>query len=456
MISIARSLNSLTMMMGRGAPARLLWLVRHFPAPVMNSLRMAALRRTVRLAGRRSRFYREKFAGLDIDPGRVNRLEDLQGVETTPEEVRAAAPEDLLCGAPELVVESSGTTGRVTRAYLSHQELEYYARQGVILLAMIGVGPGDRVLGAFDYSWGLGGIYTQRVGAHSGLFGAFPGLVDPGEAVDRLARYGFTVVMGDPFWIARFTEIAMARGVHAPMTAFISGAERITDTLRGLIEEYWKAPLYMTYASTELGASLGAECRERKGYHLHEYDYVVEVLEPDADGFGEVAFTTLTRTVMPLIRYRTRDIARLIPEACPCGLPFRRLSAIRGRSDEVIACVWGDVHPELFEDLLTGAEGVGDEWQVALRQDGLRPVFEFRLEATGGSSVRGTADSHIRTRLARRYPPLAAKINQRMCDIEIRLVPPGSLRKGRKIRRLVDERDVASWTGGEHDLQAIR
>ncbi len=444
MIELARALNGMVMRAGSRSPDRLLRMIRHFPLPVMNALRRASLRQTVRLAGRSSRFYQEKFFRLGLDPRRIRSLTDLGRLETTPEELRAAPPEHLLCRPPALVIESSGTTGRVTRAYLSHRELEYYARQGVILFAMLGIGPRDRILGAFDYSWGLGGIYTLRVGAQSGLFGAFPGLVDPEEAVDRLGRYGFTVVMGDPFWIARFTEVAMAKGVRAPITAFISGAERITDALRGLIEDYWKAPLYMTYASTELGASLGAECRERSGYHLHEYDYAVEVLNPDADGFGEVVFTTLTRTVMPLIRYRTRDIARLIPEPCPCGLPFRRLSAIRGRSDEVIACVWGDVHPELFEDLLTGVEGIGDEWQVALRQEGLRPMFEFRLESLGGASVRDVADARIRARLAERYPALAEKTRQRLCDLSVCLVPVGTLRKGRKIRRLVDERGTTS------------
>jgi len=354
------------------APASLLWLIRHFPAGAMDGLRRTALRRTVRLAGRRSRFYRDKFAALHIDPERVRDLADLRDCETTPEECRAAPPDALLCGRPDLVVESSGTSGRVTRLYLSHAELEYYARQGVILLAMMGAGPADRILGAFEYAWGLGGIYTQRIGAHSGLFGVFPGLVDPAEAIERLPEYRFTIVMGDPFWIARFTEIAMARGVRAPMTGFVSAAERMTERLRGLIEDYWKAPVYMTYASTELGASLGAECTEKTGYHLHEYDYAVEILNPDADGFGEVAFTTLTRSVMPLIRYRTGDVARLIPGRCPCGLPFRRLSAIRGRNDELLACVWGNVHPGLFEDLLRGVEGIGDEWQVALRQPGLR------------------------------------------------------------------------------------
>jgi phenylacetate-CoA ligase len=432
---------SMVMRLSKRSPERLLRWIRRMPTPVVRGLRRAALRRTVRLAGRRSTFYRDKLAALGIAPDRVRSLADLRGCFTTPEELRGAAPEDLLCGRPELVIESSGTTGRVTRIYLSHAELESAARQAIIYLAVLGIGPEDRILGAFDYSWGLGGQYTQRIVAHSGLFGACPGLVDPQEAVERLQLYGFTVIIADPFWLSRFTEIAMAQGIRPPMKAFLSGAERMTERLRGLIEAYWRAPLYMTYASTELGAGLGAECPAKAGYHLNEYDYAVEVVDPDEEGFGEVVFTTLTRTVMPLIRYRTRDIARLIPEACPCGLPLRRLSAIRGRSDEVIACVWGNVHPDLFADLLQGAPGVGDEWQVALCQRGLRPVFEFRLEMGGVGPTQESVGSHIRARLAERYPALWAKTQQQMCDIAVQFVAPGTLRTSRKLRRLVDERE---------------
>lgn len=441
MTSIARLANSIVMRAGKSSPERLLRYMRRLPMPVVRGLRLAALRRTVRLVGRRSKFYQEKFAALGITPDRVRDLADLRDCYTTPEELRAAKPEDLLCGRPELVLESSGTTGRVTRIYLRHEELEYAARQGIIFLAMVGIRAEDRILGAFDYSWGLGGLYTQRIVAHSGLFGACPGLVDPQEAVERLQVYGFTVVIADPFWLSRFTEIAMARGVRTPMKAFISGAERMTEHLRRLIEEYWRAPLYMTYGSTELGASLGAECPAKAGYHLNEYDYAVEVADPDAEGYGEIVFTTLTRTVMPLIRYRTRDIARLLPGTCTCGLPFRRISAIRGRSDEVIACVWGDVHPDLFADLLRGAPGVEDEWQVALCQRGLRPVFEFRLEMEADFHTQESVGAHIRARLAECYPSLWAKTQQQMCDITFRFVTPGTLRTGRKLRRLVDERE---------------
>jgi phenylacetate-CoA ligase len=410
----------------------------------MDGLRQQAFRRTVRLAGHRSRLYREKFAKLGIDPDKVCSLADLKDCFTTPAEVRAAQPEDLLCGRPDLVIESSGTTGRQTRIYLRREELDYAARQGIILFGMAGLGSEDRILGAFDYSWGLGGLYMERAVAYSGLFGVCPGLVDPQEAVDRLPLHRFTVVIADPFWLSRFTEIAMARALRPPMTALISGAERVTDSLRGQLEAYWRAPLYMTYASTELGASLGAECRAQQGYHLHEYDYAVEVMNPDAEGYGEIVFTTLNRRVMPLIRYRTGDIARLMPEPCTCGIPFRRLSTIRGRTDEIIACVWGDVHPDLFADLLQGAPGVRDEWQVALCQVGLRPVFEFRLELEGGADVQEAAIRQIRHRLAERYPALWVKVQHQMCDLTFRFKPPGTLRAGRKLRRLADERDLVS------------
>ena len=106
----------------------------------------------------------------------------------------------------------------------------------------------------------------------------------------------------------------------------------------------------------------------------------------------------------------------------------------------MVACVWGDVYPEFFEELLRGIDGIGDEWQVAIRESGLRPIIEFRLESSGGPSTRETVDAAIRVRVAARYPPLWAKTQQGLCDIVVCLLPPGTLRTGRKIRRLVDER----------------
>lgn len=440
MLDPSRHANALVMRLGSRSPERLLAFIRHLPPPLVRLLRRRALRRTVTLAAGRAALYRRKFAEAGIRAADVRSVADLRRVATTADELRCSAPADLLCGTPGFAVESSGTTGRVTRAYLSHAELDYAARQAIVFLALVGIRRSDRILGAFEYSWGLGGLYMARVAALSGLFSVCPGLVDPREAVDRLAAYGFTVVIGDPFWLARLTAVAMERGVRPRLTALISGAERITAGLRAELEAYWQAPLYMTYASTETGASLGIECPARAGYHLNEYDYEVEIVDPDAEGYGEIVFTTLTRRIMPLIRYHTRDVARWEPGGCACGWPFRRISPIRGRCDEVIACVWGDVHPELFDGLLRGVAGVGDEWQVALVQRGLRPVFELRVEPTPGAPPPAALDAAIRGRLAAQHPALWAKVVQGMSDLEVRYVAPRSLRSGRKIRRLVDER----------------
>ena len=141
------------------------------------------------------------------------------------------------------------------------------------------------------------------------------------------------------------------------MKLLVGGGEGVTPRLRSELERFWDAPLCMTYASTETATVLGFECAARGGYHVNEFDFVVEVDRPDADGYGEIVVTTVNRAVMPLLRYRTGDVARWVPGRCACGLPFRRLSAIRARVDEQVSCAWGNVHPEFFAPILGDVPG---------------------------------------------------------------------------------------------------
>lgn len=431
-------LGDMVVRLGARSPRALVRFLRAVPPPLLRAVAGRSFTRALAHAGRRSPFYRKEFARRGLHSAGVRRPADLGEFYTTPEDLRAA-PEEFLCGRPDMVLESSGTTGRIARVFLTYPEFEYHVRQAVLLYGIYGIGRDDRVLGVFEYAWGLGGILTHRMLPYGRAFGVCAGLVDPAEALRRVGEYRFNVIIGDPFWLCRFTEIAKAEGIRFPMKLFLSGAERITDQARGLVEAYWGAPLYMTYGSTEAATCLGFECPEKAGYHVNEFDFAVELFEPDAEGYGEIVFTTLSRPTMPLVRYRTRDVARLIPAPCPCGLPFRRISAIRGRSDEVIPSVWGNVHPELFDGILSGVPGIADEWQVALRQVGLKPVFQFRLVLAGGDpqavirAIRGT--------LERALGGLWAKHRQGMVDLEFAFGPAGRLRTGRKVRRLVDERE---------------
>ena len=220
----------------------------------------------------------------------------------------------------------------------------------------------------------------------------------------------------------------------------MGGGEGITDGTRAELERYWGAPLCMKYASTEAATILAFECTHRVGYHVNEFDFYVEVAAPDAEGYGEVVLTTVNRRVMPLIRYRTGDVARWVPGPCPCGLPFRRLSPLRGRLDEQVSCAWGNLHPEFFEPLLREVPGLGGDWQVGLYERELTPVVQLRLELAGDGAARERAVQEVLGALQRTRPEAWLAYCRRLLDVEFAFFAPGTLRQQRKLLRLVDER----------------
>jgi phenylacetate-CoA ligase len=150
---------------------------------------------------------------------------------------------------------------------------------------------------------------------------------------------------------------------------------------------------------------------------------------------------------MPLLRYRTGDVARWVDGPCACGLSFRRLSAIRGRVDEQVSCAWGNVHPEFFAPLLADVAGLGPDWQVALYERGVIPVVQFRLEPAEALPREAVAEAVLGV-LQRLYPEAWLAYRQRLIDVEFAFLPGGTLRRQRKLLRLVDERDgpAPDWT----------
>ena len=181
------------------------------------------------------------------------------------------------------------------------------------------------------------------------------------------------------------------------------------------------------------------ECLHRDGYHLDEFNYFIEVVDPDREGYGELVVTTLARRTMPLIRFRVRDVTRFIDEPCLCGATLRRMARIRGRRDEMVVMGAGNMYPEIFERVLHDVEWVSENWQVAVRQEGLHDILEFRLELTNGINS-ATVENNIRKNLEARFPDVWANQLCGMYRLEFRVFPPGGLEQGRKPRRLVDER----------------
>jgi phenylacetate-CoA ligase len=433
---------------GRHAPQLPLAVFRTIPVGVLQAMRRPGLRRTLRMA-QRSAFYRDALARVDARA--VRTPADLGEFFLTPDVVKSR-PEALLCARPEVAIESSGTSGRVTRIYLSRNELEYNARQGGLLLSLYGLGADDRLLCTLDLAWGIGALLVERGVRYTPLFAMVPGRVSAEEAYERLTEYRFNVLISDPFWLARLTELARAHGRPSAMRLLIGGGEGITARTRAELERFWQAPVCMTYASTEAATVLGFECLERSGYHVNEFDFYIEIDRPDADGYGEIVLTTVNRGVMPLIRYRTGDVARWLAGRCRCGLGFRRISALRGRVDEQVSCAWGNVVPEFFEDLLRDVAGLGSDWQVALYERALTPVFQFRVEVDGPAQREQAVDTVLQA-IQRRRPEAWLAYCQRLVDIEFSFFCRGALRRQRKLLRVVDERadGVPAWVGDTSD-----
>jgi len=439
-MGINRIIAELPFRVGASRPQALLRYLRLVPPGILTGIRRSTFKRTLRLAATRSSFYREKFLEHGIDVNRVRGPEDLGNFYLTSEELRQA-PEALLCGKPELTIESSGTTGHAARVFMSHRELDYNARQGLLLKAAYNISDEDRILSTFDYGFCLDGLLVQRSLPYWKVFGMCVGRVDPVEIYRRLPSYGFNVIMSGTPWLARFTEVAEAEGRPYPLKLLLGGGGGgITARTRAWIEDFWGAPLCMTYASTETGTVLGFECLRREGYHLNEVDFFVEILNPDSEGYGEVVVTTVNREVMPLIRYRTKDMARLVSGKCPCGIPLRLLSPLRGRMDEIAASVWGNVHPDFFEKILGSVPGLLEDWQVALYEKNGKQTFQFRLELENGSPGQEVIRNRVLAAIESSHTLAWNAYKQKLADVEFVFHAKGTLRKGRKILRLVDER----------------
>ncbi len=426
----------------RAGPERALGLLHYFPDSAFDAIRHARFRRSVRLAAARSPFYREEFRRRGIDPHCVEQPSDLGDFYTTGDDLRANGPEAFFVGRADTAFETTGTTSPVPkRVFFSRREISDMGRLSALWLHVLGLRPGDRIVSAFDCSFWVS-PYVLRSGLDwLRCFHVEAGKIDPNEFYDRAAVYHPTVIFGEPSWIVRLSEIAQVRG-RWPLKFLLAGGENISEASRALVEQAWGAPLYLNYGQTESFGALGAECRMKNGYHRNDLYFFFEVANADPDGYGELIYTTLARDVMPLIRYRSTDVTRLIDEPCGCGISMGRLGKIRGRCDEMVVCGMGNVGPWVFEDILRGVGGIGGDWRVAVLAEGPRDVVELHVEIDDPSRA-ADVDRQISANLRERFQDFQKNRDMKLYDLRTRVHLPGTLRgAGRKLRRVVDERQM--------------
>ncbi len=422
----------------KGDPFFLSQHMKRVPRAYFDKRKATAFREMVRYAYQCSKFYKTKFDEKGIDPSKVQRPEDLGDFYTLPQDIIEHA-EDFICQRPHIVFESSGTSGRNKRVYYTQQELNNIGRSNAIGLFEIGLSPEDRIVNAFDFCIWIPGMVTQKGLEQSRIFSVAAGKVDPAEVYRRLSTYGINVVMGEPTWLIKLTEIAEQEGGF-PLKMLIGGAEAMPQAARSWMTRVWKgAKVRMMYGTVESSGAMAFENDEVcDGYHINENNFYTEIYRPDPEGYGEIVFTTLDRYTMPLIRYRNRDISRLCQELCPCGLSFRKLSRLRGRADEMVVASGGNLYPLMFEDILKEIEGITSDWQVIFKLDGIKEVLEFNLEPVGRKPEQIETDVFNSIRV--KYPDLYKNYSIGIFRIDYKYHPARSIRTARKLMRVVDAR----------------
>ena len=426
----------------RTSPRIAVELLGLIPAPALEAMRLARFRRSLRIAAARSPFYRDAFRHRGIDPRRIGHPSELGDFYTTGDDLRAAGAEAFQVRRADTAFETTGTTSPVPkRVFFSRREIADMGRLSALWLHLLGLRPHDCVVSAFDCSFWVS-PYVLRSGLDQlECFHVEAGKIDAEEFYERAKPYRPTAIFGEPSWMVRLSEVAAQRGVW-PLKFLLAGGENISESARAAVERTWGAPLFLNYGQTESFGALGAECRSKNGYHRNDLYFFFEVCDADGEGYGELIYTTLSERVMPLIRYRSSDVTRLVDEPCGCGIRMGRVAKIRGRSDEMIVCGMGNVGPWVFEEVLRGVPHIGTDWQVVVAHDGMRDAVILHVELADRAE-RQAVECQIQSNLRERFHDFWRNREMHLYDLAIAAHPVGSLRgNGRKLRRLLDERQM--------------
>lgn len=409
---------------------------------------LRGLQWTVRHAFEGSPAYRAKLEAAGVTPESIQSLDDLRRLPfTTTDDLRDGYPFPLKSVPFEQLVRvhaSSGTTGKRKVLCYTQKDLDDWTDMFARCYQSAGITPLDRVQIAVGY-----GVWTAGMGFQLGCekVGALAVPVGPGNIdmhIQFLLDFQSTVFCSTASMALLMAEEIHKRGIADKIAVrkIIYGSERSSRSMRKKISElFGGAELFDITGLTELyGPGAGIECSDHDCIHYWGDYYLMEILDPETlapmpEGeWGEMVITTLCKEGSPLIRYRTRDITRIIPGPCTCGSIMPRHSRIKGRSDDTIKFRGVNIYPSSIDTILSAVPGLGSEYQIHLtRGDGGRDHLRLVVErAEGVAAGRGPELIHEAGHQIKR---------QLMVTVDLELVDYGSLpRSDRKIQRVFDSR----------------
>ena len=420
--------------------------------PDLEQLQLERLQSTLYRVGTHVPFYRKKFAELKIDYDDFKSLDDLRRLPfTVKQDLRDNYPYGLFAVPQRDVVRihsSSGTTGLATVVGYTRNDLKNWSDLVARVLTGAGVTKDDVIQIAFGY-----GLFTGGFGLHYGAerLGASVIPISAGNTkrqIQIMQDFKTTALVCTPSYALIIADTMMEMGINPSSLSLrvgLFGAEPWSEAMRHEINEKLGIRATDNYGLSEvMGPGVAGECQECNGLHISEDHFLLEVIDPEtlepvAPGeVGELVVTTLTKEAFPMIRYRTRDLTRLIPEPCPCGRTFTRMQRIMGRTDDMLIIKGVNVFPIQIEKVLFEIEGTAPHYQILIERENHNDKITVLVEVNESlffdqmKKQRQLVD-HIKARLA----------SELGIGVQVKLVEEKTLERSEgKSKRVIDKRKL--------------
>ena len=351
------------------------------PRKEIRELQLKRLKETVKKLYENVPFYQNKFKELKIKPTDIKTLEDIRKLPlTTKDDLRNNSPFGMMTTSLDNCIElhaSSGTTGIPITVCYTPNDIDVWSEVMARCLSMSGLTKKDIFQNPIPY-----GTFTGAFGFHYGAqkVGALvipSGMGQSERQLKLMDYYGTTFISGVASYAMRLSQVAQEIDVDLKKLKVrngLFGAEMFTPGLKKRIMNAWDMDVHDIYGLTEMcGPGVSTDCDQHDGLHLWEDHFLIEVLDPitlepvEPEEEGEIVLTTLTKEGMPLLRYRTRDIAKIYDqEVCDCGRTHVKHTTIKGRSDDMIIIRGTNIYPGQIESVLMKNQEVGGNWRMVL------------------------------------------------------------------------------------------
>lgn len=416
----------------------------------LTAWQIGALKQSVAQAAR-SPWYSAKFKEVGIEPGDIKSLEDVSKLPlTSKDDLRLSYPTGMLTVNADDIIRmhtSSGTTGKPTAIFHTREDVDCWAELMARSLHIAGARPHDVFQNMSGYGLFTGGLGLHYGAERLGMWTIPAGAGNTARQILLIRDFHVTVIHATPSYAMHVAERMVQEG-DDPRSLGIKiaalGAEPYTEEMRLKLQDLYGFKAFNSYGLSEMnGPGVAFECEQQNGMHVWEDAYLVEIINPDTlqpvkpGEVGELVMTTLRRTGMPIIRYRTRDLTHILDGQCPCGCAHARMARMVGRSDDMLIIRGVNVFPSQIEEVLMRHKWLGGNYVIHLSQKESLDQMTVKVEI-GKAEFDGSIERlrDLRTELGRQLR------EQVGFTVNIEIIEPGGLPASEgKAKRVIDERD---------------